>query len=108
MGVSIRNVRTSTYQSLAPGLEIKAIHFAKLHVRSPLPHTGTAHAREIRFSSGFQRQATIQKVIPAVPFQQSRRVHCADEVADAENGGDKDFLCANAVELRNRQIGELI
>src|SRR5262245_25213002 len=108
MTVSIRNVRTSTYQSLAPRLKIKPIDLAKLHVRSTLPDACAAHTGEIRFPGGLQRESAVQKVIPAVPFQKPRSVHGADEVANAEDSGHKDFLRTNAVELRNREIGELI
>ena len=99
---------SSAYESFAPRLEIDSLHFAKLHVRATLPHPRATHAREVRFPGGFQWEAAIQKVIPAVPFQKPGGVHCADEIADAECGCHKNLLGAHAVQFRNCEIGELI
>jgi hypothetical protein len=79
-----------------------------LDVAAALTHAGAAHAREICFPARFYRQPRVHQVIPRVPFPNSVGVHCADEISGAERGRDENFLRAHAVELGDREVGQLI
>src|SRR5262245_9844251 len=108
MSIAIGDVGAPIYQSFAPRFEVETIQFAKLYVRTPLPHTRAAHTREVRFPGSFQFEATIQKVIPTIPFQQSCCIHRTDEIANTERCSHEDFLSSDAVEFGNGKIGQLV
>ena len=113
---TIGDVRPSLGQSPTPFCEIDLFDFfcciggrigffgREFDVDSPLANSTAAHAREIGFAADFEREATIQQVIPRVPFLDASSVHGADEVADPFGRRHTDFHRTDAVHFRDRKI----
>src|SRR5688572_8651868 len=108
MGITIAYITVTDRNAAAPLRIIELVLGSQEYIRASLPHASPAHAGKISFSTCFNRETTIEQVIPRVPFTYTLRVHGTDEVTCSKRCGHKNFLRAHAIEFRYSKVWQPI
>ena len=107
MRVAIGDVRPTRRDAFADGRLVDEFRFAELHVDATLPDAVTGHAGEIGFAGDFERESTVEDVVPTIPFGDAVGVHRADEIADAQRRRHADLLRPDAVHFGDDEVRQL-
>src|SRR5262245_9624710 len=78
-----------------------------MDVHSALADTATTDTGKIGLTARLERKTAVHDVIPAVPLRHASGIHRADKVAKTLLDRHTNLLSADAVHLRNGEVGKL-